>query len=158
MESFKGINKIALPVIILSISVGASPFLANEFLVEEEEQFSQEMSAKVISEEVVQNGTRVGVDPGTNLNFGEIETGIGVTKYLEYESSGENRLVSIELSGNLSEKINLTEKQFIDGKKDIPIAFKSEEPGFYSGELTLKTETPNGELGERWLEFKSRFY
>jgi hypothetical protein len=158
MELSDNMNKVALPIIILSIALGAAPFAANEFLINEEEQFSQNMTADVVAGEVNENGTQVGVNPGENLDFGEIETGIRVTKYLNYDSGGERRVVTINLGGNISEKVNTTERKFIEGEERIPVAFMSNETGFYSGEFSLKTLTPEGNLGERWLELKSRFY
>jgi hypothetical protein len=158
MELSDNMNKVALPVIVLSIALGVAPFVADQVLVNEEEQFSQNMTANVVSGEVTSNGTQVGVNPGQNLDFGEIETGIRVTKYLNYDSGEERRVVTVNLGGNISDKINTTERKFIEGEERIPVAFMSNETGFYSGEFSLKTLTPEGRIGERWLELKSRFY
>lgn len=151
-------NKIAVPIIVLSIGLGASPFLADHFFVDKEEQFSQNMTANVISGQIEENGTRVGVNPGSNLDFGDIETGIGITKYLNYNSTGAERLVRLETDGNISDNLNVAENQFVEGSAELSVAFMAEEPGFYSGNLTLKTLTPEGNLGETWLDIKSQFF
>lgn len=150
-------NKLALSVVAVSIFVGASPFLADSFLLDTETHFTQNMSAQVISDEITDNGTRVGVNPGENLDFGEIETGIRVTKFLNFDSDRE-QLVRLEVEGNISEKVNTTESQMVEGDKRLGISFKSEETGYFTGETTLKTVTSEGRIGEIWLDLKTRFF
>lgn len=149
-------NKLALSIVAVSIFVGASPFIADEVLLDEETQFEQNMSATVISEEVTSNGTRVGVNPGQNLDFGEIETGIRVTKFLEFESD-RTQLVRLEVDGNITEKINTTESQMVEGDTRLGLSFQSNETGYFTGETNLKTFTPKGGPGETWLDLKTRF-
>jgi hypothetical protein len=149
-------NKLALSIVAASIFLGASPFIADEFLLDEETQFQQNMSAIVVSGEVSENGTRVGVNPGQNLDFGEIETGIKVTKFLEFESD-RTQLVRLDVEGNISEKINTTESQMVEGDTRLGLSFRSNETGYFTGETVLKTFAPNGGLGEAWLDLKTRF-
>lgn len=150
-------NKIALSVLTLSIFLGASPFVTDALLLEQETQFRQNMTALAVSDEVTSNGTRVGINPGQNLDFGEIETGIRVTKFLDFQSDRE-RLVKLTVEGNISEKVNTTDAQIMEGEKRLGIAFKSDDSGYFTGEATLKTYTPNGRLGELWLDLKTRFF
>lgn len=150
-------NKLALSVVTVSVLVGASPFLADTFLLDTETHFRQNMSAEVVSDEITQNGTRVGVNPGQNLDFGEIETGIRVTKFLNFESDRE-QLVRLEVEGNISDKINTTESRMVTGDTRLGISFKSNETGYFAGETALKTITSNGKLGETWLDLKTRFF
>lgn len=150
-------NKLAISVIALSVFIGASPFIADSLLINEETHFNQNMTAQVISEDITSNGTRVGVNPGENLDFGEIETGIRVTKFLEFASERE-QLVQIDIEGNISDKINTTETQKVEGDKRLGISFKSNETGYFTGEAALKTITWNGKIGELWLDLKTQYF
>lgn len=150
-------NKLALSVVTVSILIGASPFLADNLLLDEQKQFEAKLDAIVMDANVDE---RISYHPKPDnksytMRFGEMPAGTPVTRYFNYSSTGPQRIVEIEIRGNISEKMEYESSQIVRGVKHIPLRFESNETGYFEGNATLKTLTPKGRAGDLWLDLKS---
>lgn len=152
-------NRIAIAVILLSVAVGASPFIADETLVEKNQVISMNMSATVVqANNSTAESIQAGVNPGKNMEFGEVPKDVEVTKFLEVSSGGGKIMLSIEAEGNITQHLTYKELQTIEGEERVDIKFTPSELGYYNGHLTVKTIVPKNSLGEKWLEIRPLFF
>ena len=152
-------NKIALTVILASLALGASPFIADQTLVEKNQVLSMNMSAKVVqTNNTSAKSIKAGVNPGKNMDFGEISKDVNVTKFLDVETGGQRIAVTIETEGNITEKLDYKESQLVEGDKQVNVKFIPNELGYYDGHITVKTIVAKDSLGEKWLDIRSLFF
>lgn len=59
------------------------------------------------------------------------------------------------VTGNISGTLQYDEKFYFKGARQMRIKFNATEPGYYTGEVRLKIQTPKNALGNRWLDLKA---
>jgi hypothetical protein len=144
-------NKLAVGIIVLSLALGASPFVADELLVKNQ-GFSFEANATAINSTANQT-QRIGIVTDSNMRFGEVPTGMSVVKFLNVSMPAKG-IFEINSQGNISEMLDYQESHYFEGNKEIKIEFNATEPGYYGGSVDIKTQVPMNDIGQRWLDTK----
>jgi hypothetical protein len=96
-----------------------------------------------------------GIDVG-NLSFGRVNPGTAVTRTINLNSSNLT-LVNIGSQGNISEVIDYKDKHLFTNRTPIHVRMKTQDIGFYEGNVSLDIKTGENEWGELWLKLLSRF-
>lgn len=148
-------NKLFVAVAGLSVLIGASPFIADEVLVKEQ-SFSFDANASSVDRSG--NYTKnIGIVTNSNMDFGELPVGMGVTKFLNI-SMPRKGIVDLGAEGNISDSLDIREYHYFEGRKEIRVRFNASEEGYYTGNVTLKTQVPKHGIGNTWLGIKYFFY
>ncbi|MFT4892380.1 MAG: hypothetical protein ACI8Z7_000152 [Candidatus Nanohaloarchaea archaeon] len=144
-------NKLAVGVIVLSLAVGASPFIADHFLVKNQ-GFSFEANATAVNNTANQT-KRIGIVTNSNMRFGEVPVGMSVVKFMNV-SMPKKGIFEVNSVGNISEMLDYQESQYFEGNREIRIEFNGTRPGYYNGSVDIKTQVPLNDIGQRWLDTK----
>ena len=153
-------NKLAGTVILLSVFIGASPFIADELLIEQNQVLDMNMSATVVDSNNTTSKEELsaGVDTGKNMNFGEVSKNVDVAKFLNVNAGNQTVGVSIWTEGNITDRLEYTESQIVEGDQTVEVKFVPEETGYYAGKIRVKTLVAKNSLGKRWLQIRSLFF
>ncbi len=144
------INLVVGSVLVLSVLIGASPFIFDEVSVEKhEENFNTSISV------VDAEGEKMsfGVNADQNLQFGTIVEGTNATKFINM-STAEKSLLTVKTEGNISEFMFYDEKMYFRGDKQIPLEVQGRESGNYTGTVNLEFQIPENKVGRKWLGLK----
>ena len=145
---------LALGIILVSGLVGSSPFILDQTSLNyHEEKFNT--SVNVIN--VSGNETSLGINADQNLNFGNIPQGSNATKFVNM-STGKKSLLTLKSEGNISDFIEHKDHFYFQGQKQIPLEVKGKSPGNFTGNVSLKFEIPQNQVGKHWLDLKYRIY
>lgn len=145
---------------IIALSIIAGLLLSGLPVLEDEVLRSQEIVLDANGTVVNQTGEskqEVGIVADRRLRFGSIPVGAGSTKFLNLNSPGTSLLL-LRASGNISEHLEMESLMLLEGSREVSVRFNGTSPGYYEGELTIKTWTAKGEWGKRWLGVKHRLY
>lgn len=149
-------KKTTLVVIcILAISgfIGVSPFiLDNSTLDFHKEKFNA--SVTVMDKD---DNISLGINSDPKLDFGNIPQGSNSTKFLNI-STGKKSALTISSDGNISEFLEYHERMYFQGDKRIELEMKGKSPGNFTGNVSLKFEIPQNQVGKHWLDLKYRIY
>lgn len=151
-------EKLAPTVIVLSIIAGF--LLSGLPLLEDEVLRSNEIVLDANGTVVNQTGKAekdLGIVANRRLSFGSIPVGAGSTKFLNLDSQ-QTALLLLEPSGNISEHLEMENVILLNGSREVGVRFNGTSPGFYKGELDIKTWTPRNKWGKVWLGVKHRLY
>jgi hypothetical protein len=151
-------KKLTLTLLVISVFIGLMPFVISQTSVE---TYKADFDAKAnvsLSENVSKNAS-LGVAPGSSegLDFGNLPLQFTrqARKSLEMDASKKS-LVIISSSGNASKYMIYNKSHYFEGSKQVEVAFETEDTGYYTGTLHVKTMTPKNELGERWINLRSQ--
>lgn len=150
-------NNTAAVVVVASLLLGASPFILNEALLEES---SFVLPAEAEGVDLPENETNasVGAEASEELKFGSIPLEFNATKTITVDSPEAMTLASLSSTGNISEHLIYDTPQLFTGAREIEVTFAPQHEGNFTGNVTVKTETSDSGLGDRWLELKQHFY
>lgn len=153
-------NKLAGTVILVSVVLGASPFIADELLVEQNQVMDMNMSASVVSSNNTSTEQlRAGVDTGQNMDFGEVSADVDITKFLNINAGDQRVGVAIDTQGNITDRLEYRQSQVVEGDQQIEVKFvPGEEKAYYTGKIQVKTLTPQNSIGQKWLQIRSVFF
>lgn len=140
---FKG--AIAGLIIVLVLGLAA----VDQMMVERQANSFEAQGTAVMPEE---NQTDLGLVADKSLNFGEVPAGAAVRKEVKVEAS-EGSLVDVSVNGNISRHMDHTETR-LDGNHRIEVVFNASEPGYYTGDVIIKTQSPKNGLAATWLGIK----
>lgn len=144
---------VAAAVILVSAGLGATPFALDHFTTDtREDTFTT--AIKVIPDG---NNTSIGLAASHNLNFGAYETEANVTKFVKMNTGNYTVLSTLEAEGNITEFITYPDKVYFQGVKRIPVKANPQKVGYYTGNVTVKTQIPKNEVGKKWLKLKSYY-
>lgn len=149
-------NKVAGLIILGSLAVGASPFLADMLLLET--TTSRLGTNATVTGPGNADNISIGANPGALLAYGDIPSNVNATKTLSIETTGNAALVSVSVDGNISGQIEYERIHHFTGTRELELTLAPAAEGFYAGNVTVKTERARGRLGEGWLEAKRLFY
>lgn len=146
-------DKLTVAIIGISVLVGASPFLVEATSVQ---KTSTQLPANVtfVQGETKEGNVSVGVNAGSNLDFGVAPLNVGVEKTISLEAPN-NTLVVTSSSGNITDVLQYDRKKYISGSSDVELRVNGTSPGYYEGQVEVKTMTPENKLGDSWLYVKS---
>lgn len=122
--------------------------VAESALTHQKSEFRATVNAS--NPDVGENVT-VAVNTDSTLIFGSVPAGATVDKELEISSTYPAR-ATVAVSGNISDTIEQTPVKFFEGETRIEISTTPPEPGFYSGEVKIRTAGGTGIIANRWIE------
>lgn len=147
---------IAVSVISVSTLIGLTPFILNQTTLNTQETIL-ETSAEVISKNASGENIDLGLKIEKSLNFGKMPVNVSAAKTINLTSSKKSS-VQVSSTGNISEFLDYDRRSYFEGSRDLEIQMVAEKPGYYAGELVIKTQTPKNKIGETWLELKQSFF
>ncbi|MFB6241448.1 MAG: hypothetical protein ABEJ36_01435 [Candidatus Nanosalina sp.] len=110
-----------------------------------------------VTEEVNGSSLYVGINADKSLEFGTLINGTNATKTIRLESQGE-ALVDVISRGNISRYLMYDHSFVMNGEKKLYITASAEEPGYYSGKVTIKIQSADTYIGRKWIDLKSSLY
>lgn len=143
----------AISIVILSGLIGATPFILDETSVKFQER-SYNSSLEVLNET---ENISLGISSDRNLDYGYLPQGANSTKFVNI-SLKKKTLLSIGTEGNISEVLEYRPRMYFQGDKKMELEAKGREPGNYCGNITLKFEIPENQVGSYWLDIKYKAY
>lgn len=152
-------NKMAASIVAASIVIGATPALADNFLLEQQAQLESHLTAYTYDQQEAGTVT-YGAEPDGNfstMNFGDAPAGTPITRYFNFSINGAERMALVEVEGNISDKIDYESSQMVSGQGSIPLRFESNETGYFEGDATLTVIGSKGGAGELWLDLKTLY-
>ena len=136
---------------VVVVAVLAVPVALNALTLDESEQvFEMNASAVNASGEDLKN---IGIVADQRLDFGRIPYQSTSTKFINISAPGYSK-VSLSADGNISDSVDYSKEQWFEGDKEISLTFNASEPGYYTGELAVKTALAKNSLGEQWLNIR----
>lgn len=142
-------------VVSLAVIVGATPLVLDSYLLEtHENDFS--MNGTIYMPENI-NDTTIRGDFDPKLSYGEIPAGLISEKSLDL-STDRPTLTAFSIEGNMSEAVDHPRYFYQEGSEEVEFAFNSTEPGYYEGELQMKTWRAEEGVGGRWLGVRYWYY
>lgn len=141
-------------IVGLSGLIGATPFILDSQTID---FHNEEFNSSVAVLDQTGNNTSLGINSDPTLDFGYIPQGSNVTKFLNM-SAKKKSVLSIKSDGNISNFLEHKDHMYFQGYKQIPLEFKGREPGNYTGNITLRFEIPENQVGKHWLDLKYWFY
>lgn len=142
-----------LLVSLLVLLLFATPFALEYFtVVERTNVYSTQVQVMDVSNN---SSIRVGLDTGSNFDYGELPLGSNLTKSVNF-SSVRPSLVNVDVNGNISRYLYYDNRFLVNGTEEFTMEIDPQEPGNYSGEVEIKIQTPNNLVGEKWVKLKSR--
>jgi len=153
------VNRTAVIVILASALIGISPFILEEFAVEKNSE-TFEANISVLGADEVGENYSVGIAPGSDqLKYGTYpkEGTKAVTRSLDMNADRKT-LFLFYSRGNISDSLEMERRHYFEGNKTVDIDYNitRSEPGYFQGQVELKTYTPQNMLGEIWVELRSR--
>lgn len=149
-------DNLAASIIILSLIVGATPFIVEAHSVEKN-QISLNTNMTVSNQTPEQGGNlTVGIASGNNMFYGRLAPNVGSTKSVNISSGSGYTYLRINVTGNISDQMNYKEYHYFNGTKSVDIGARASEPGYYEGTVNFKTMTPRNSIGQAWLDLKSK--
>lgn len=144
-ERRKEVVAVSALAIILMIS---TPFIADRFLVEEQE-LNFPASATIV--ESANNSSQLGIATGEEgLAFGKISYDTNSTRFVNLNTEQKTYL-NLKAEGNISQYLKYDKKDVVNGSKNISVEIVPQETGNYTGSLIINAEYSKGGLGELWL-------
>lgn len=144
-------KKIFLTTLIVILVIAGTVVAADNILFEEQvNRFESNVTVVEDNESL-----DLGVDAGSNLKFGQVVSGNNVTKFVNMSSEGD-KIVTVNSKGNISDYIVHPDSMRFSGSERLSFEFVSEEPGYYQGEIVIKTVVPKSGMGSAWLNVKSK--
>lgn len=102
------------------------------------------------------NETRLGIDPGKNFRFGELEQNANYTKWIRVSVSDRSR-VKVSTEGNISGLLVIKKDEFyVENDTRIPVTLFPQEEGYYEGKISLVVWRPKNRLGAIYLDARER--
>lgn len=102
------------------------------------------------------NGSQpgIGINADKNLQLGTLFVGASVTKQLNISTDSTTNL-KIRSSGNISQVLKYDRQRAVDPPvATAEIEAKPRSPGYYAGNVEITAQTPDSELGKRWIELR----
>jgi len=146
-------DKKSAVIAVSALIVGLSPFII-EFSSIDDFDVGYNATANVTNTTPT-NSQTLGIVTGQNLEFGRLPVGTASVKYINISSS-KPALMNIDASGNISEHLEFNRQTTFQGDERTSLRFNASEPGYYEGVVSMKIQTPKNQIGEIWLDLKSR--
>ena len=146
-------NKISIAtitIVLLSGLIGATPFLIEETSVSTQER---SLNTSLTVEEPKPNQTSLGINAERSLDFGKMSPNTNATKFLNI-SSNKKAILDVSSDGNISQILDVRNRFYFEGAKEIPVEVRAKEPGNYTGKINLDFQLPKNRVGGRWLDLK----
>lgn len=145
----------AVIILVVSVLIGASPFIIEETSVEKREQ-RIDSSVTVIDNDDT-NLTDLGVNADPSLEFGEVVNGTGFTKWIQISVQDKSE-VRLSSTGNITRLLEHEKRLYVNGSERMPVKVKSVSPGYYSGSLELVILSPTNRLGSLYIDARQKLY
>ena len=139
-----------------AVVVAVTPYAMDELTLNHEQQ-SFDANASVFDSDSDAENVSLGLDIGSQLNYGNMPHQTNSTKFFNTNSS-TNTIIHIGSEGNMSEHFYYEEKHYFSGEQTIPVEFRGMETGNFTGEVHLDIQTPSNRLGDYWIRYRGDYW